>query len=75
MSERASGRIVSTETRIKNSEALKGRKLPESTKEKIRSYRHTEEAKLRIGLSNPRTRSATQGLLIYIRKILLLFLQ
>jgi group I intron endonuclease len=57
MSERALGRIVSEETRLKKSEALRGRKLSESTKEKIRRYKHTQEAKLRIGLGNPRTRS------------------
>ena len=57
MSELALGRFVSEETRIKNSEALRGRILSESTKEKIRSYKHTEEAKLRISLGNPRTRS------------------
>ena len=61
MSERALGRIVSEETRLKMSEALRGRKLSESTKEKIRRYKHTQEAKLRIGLGNPRTRSAAQS--------------
>lgn len=51
------GRLVSKETRLKRSEALSGRKLSESTKEKIRSYKHSEEAKVKIGLGNPRTRS------------------
>ena len=57
MSERALGRLVSEEIRLKRSEALTGRKLSESAKEKIRSYRHTEEAKLRISLGNARARS------------------
>jgi len=51
------GRLVLKETRLKISEALSGRKLSESTKEKIRSYIHSEEAKVKIGLGNPRTRS------------------
>lgn len=57
MSELALGRIVSEEARLNKSEALRGRQLSESTKEKIRSYKHTEEAKLKISLGNPRTRS------------------
>lgn len=57
MSEAALGRFVSEEARLNKSEALKGRSLSEFTKEKIRSYKHTDEAKLRISLNNPRTRS------------------
>lgn len=57
MSEAALGRFVSEEARLNRSEALSGRSLSESTKEKIRNYKHTEEAKLRISLGNPRTRS------------------
>lgn len=57
MSELALGRVISEEARLNLSEALSGRKLSESTKEKIRSYKHTEQAKLRISLGNPRTRS------------------
>lgn len=57
MSESALGRVVSKEARLNLGEALSGRKLSESTKEEIRSYKHTEEAKLRISLGNPRTRS------------------
>jgi group I intron endonuclease len=56
MSEAALGRFVSQEARLNRSEALSGRSLSESTKEKIRNYKHTEEAKLRISLGNPRTR-------------------
>lgn len=57
MSEAALGRLVSEEARFNRSEALSGRSLSKSQKEKMRSYKHTEEAKLRISLGNPRTRS------------------
>lgn len=57
MSELALGRFVSEETRLKRSEALNGRTLSESTKEKISNYKHTEQAKLKISLGNPRTKS------------------
>ena len=55
-SESALGRFVSEETRLKKNEALSGSSLSESSKEKIRSYRHTKQAKLKISLANPRTR-------------------
>lgn len=57
MSKSALGRFVSKETRLKLSESLKDRKLSESTREKIKSYKHTEKAKLKISLGNPRTKS------------------
>ena len=57
MSEVALGRLFSKETRKKISEAIRGRILSDSTKQKIRSYKHTEQAKLKISLGNPRTKS------------------
>lgn len=57
LSKSALGRIVSKETRLKLSESLIDRKLSELTKEKIRSYKHTEKAKSKISLGNPRTKS------------------
>lgn len=57
MSERALGRVVSKETRDKISEATRCRMLLESTRLKIRSYRHTEEAKNKIRLASVRARS------------------
>lgn len=57
MNESALGRVISEEARLNLSEALSGRKLSESTKEKIISFKHTEQVKLRISLGNPRTRS------------------
>jgi hypothetical protein len=56
MSEKALGRVVSKETRNKMSEAAKGRKLSETTIAKIRSYKHTEEAKIKIKLASVRAR-------------------
>lgn len=53
----ALGRSKSKDNRKNISEALTGRVLSNLTKEKIRSYKHTEQAKLKISLSNPRTKS------------------
>lgn len=57
MSMVALGRLISKDTRKRISEALTGRVLSDFTKDKIRSYKHTEQAKLKISLSNPRTKS------------------
>ena len=51
MSEKALGRVVSKETRNKMSEAAKGRKLSQTTITKIKSYKHTEEAKIKIKMA------------------------
>jgi len=48
MSEKALGRVFSKETLEKMSKAGKGRKLLKSTILKIKSYRHTEEAKKKL---------------------------
>ena len=57
LSNLALGRSISKETRLNISEALKGRTLSEDTKTKIRNYKHTSKAKLKISLNHHRTKS------------------
>jgi hypothetical protein len=53
MRKAALGRVVSEETRAKLKDASLGRKLLMSTILKIRSYRHTEEAIIKIRWAVP----------------------
>lgn len=57
LSNLALSRSFSKKTCIKISETLKGRTLSEDTKTKIRNYKHTLEAKLKISLRHHRTKS------------------